>query len=187
MKSAPREQVAVMGLGRSGQGDDGIGPAALRGLRADFRPRADVLYLDGDLEDFTPESVLGQVCGLIMVGRVHVPGPPGILKVIRGPEIVSMACSLQMSGRASTFLAPLARRELLTQAPEEWVLIGVNSDHGSGSDGMAPAVQLAVGPAVLAVEVELARMGRPLTRLQRQFAFRDPWVRGWTPRAYGAR
>lgn len=174
------EHVAVLGLGRSNQGDDGIGPAVLRALRADFQPRSDVRYINGDLDDIAPESIISEACGLIMVGMVRVPGPPGILKVLRGPQILSMACSLQLSSHAATLLAPFARRELLASAPEETVLIGVNGDDGARPHGMAPSVQLAVGPAVLAVEVELARMGRPLNRLRRQFAFRDPWMRGWS-------
>jgi hydrogenase maturation protease len=166
-----------MGLGRSRHGDDGVGPAVIRALRADFRPRSDVLFLDGDLGELDTESVLSEVCGLVMVGMIHTDGPPGILRVLRGPEILTVSCALQISGHAATFLAPLARQELLATAPQETVLIGVNGEENNRADAMAPAVRMAVRPAVLGVEVELARMGRPLTRLRRRHAFRDPWVR----------
>lgn len=178
MIAARRERIAVMGLGRSRQGDDGVGPAVLRALRADFRPRADVLLLDGDLRRrLDADSLLDEICGLVMVGMIHIDGPPGILRVLRGPQILSVSCALRVSGHAATFLAPLARQELLETAPQETVLIGVNAEKENRGDDMAPAVQMAVGPAVLAVELELARLGRPLTRLQRRHAFRDPWVR----------
>jgi hydrogenase maturation protease len=166
-----------MGLGRSRQGDDGVGPAVIRSLRADFRPRSDVLFLDGDLQDIDTDSILSEICGLVMVGMIHTEGPPGILRVLRGQQILSVSCALRVSGHAATFLAPLARQELLATAPQETVLIGINGESDNRADAMAPAVQMAVGPAVLAVELELARLGRPLTRLQRRHAFRDPWVR----------
>ena len=177
MKSAERQCIAVIGLGRSGQGDDGIGPAVIRALRADFRPRADVRLIDADLSEIDVEILLAETCGVVMVGRVQTQGPPGAFKVLRGAAILPVARALSVSAHSATVLAPLARQELLDAVPAEAVLIAINGSQNRLADAMTPAVHMAAAPAVLAVELELARMGRPLSRLPRTHGFRDPWVR----------
>ncbi len=177
MKSAARQCIAVIGLGRSGQGDDGIGSAVIRALRADFRPRTDVRLIDADLSEIEVELLLAETCGVVMVGLVQTQGPPGAFKVLRGAAILPIARSLAVSAHSATVLAPLARQELLEAVPAEAVLIAINGTQTRNADTLTPAMHMALGPAVLAVELELARMGRPLSRLPRAHAFRDPWIR----------
>jgi hydrogenase maturation protease len=147
-------KLKVIGIGNAYRGDDAVGLAVARALRADAPAGVDVLELEGE-----PTSLLGawEGCDVVwLVDAVSSGSPPGTVHRVdacAGPVPAAF-------GRTSTHHLGLPEAVELARAlarlPARLVVFGVEAESYGAGEGLTPAVEAAVEPVADAIRAEIA-------------------------------
>src|SRR5215831_1116366 len=156
--------IRVLGLGNVLMSDDGFGPFVVRVLEATYECPDGVEFIDAGTPglDLTP-YLLGAEA-VVFVDTITSRGTPGEIRVYDKDAILKVPPQTRTGGHD-----PALKEALLTVAaagggPSQVVLVGAIPEWIATGVALSPRLEAAVGPAVLAVVVALARLGVPVTR-----------------------
>ncbi|MFZ2493140.1 MAG: hydrogenase maturation protease [Thermoanaerobaculia bacterium] len=162
-------RIAVFGIGNVLIGDDAVGPSIIRHLDAyyEFPPHVSVEDLG------TPSlDLAGRMVGyhsVVFVDAVAAAGEPGELRKYSREEIVRHPPSIRLSPHDPSLKETILMMDLLSDGPEEILLIGV-IPKSLEQFGLSDEARAAVPAAADAVLGELERLGvTPVRRATPKF------------------
>jgi len=155
---------SVFALGNVLMGDDGVGPAVVRGFEAAYAvpPDVDVVDLGTPGLDLLPW--LGDVDRVILVDAVKSDRPPGTVLVYDKNDIMRHAPMPRIGPHDPGVKAALFALEFAGRAPREVVLVGIVPATTAIGLELSPAVLAAVPAAIEQVAAALRRFGVAIDR-----------------------
>ena len=165
---ASEPNVLILGIGNLLWADEGFGVRAVEHLQRAYAFPDNVDVLDGGTQGL---NLVGPVCEadvLVVVDAVDFGGSPGTLHTARDEDVPQFLGAKKMSLHQTGFQEVLATAELLGQAPERLLLVGVQpeilEDYGGS---LTPTVAARIDPAVEQVLAFLREFGLGVHRRQR--------------------
>jgi len=153
--TAPR--LAVLGLGNVLLGDDGVGPFVVELLRAGWTFPDGVAVTDVGTPGLGLLTYVHGADVVILVDAVKADGPPGAVRVYRGPELSHLPVGHRVSPHDPAVVEVLSIAAFDGAAPREVVLVGIIPDSVALGAGMSPRVRAGAAAAVGVVLAELER------------------------------
>jgi hydrogenase maturation protease len=150
-------KAAVYGIGNILLGDDGIGPAVVDYLSANFALGPDVTIEDLGTPSLDLPNYLAGYDRVIFVDAVAADAPPGTIRLYSREEIVAAPPGIRISPHEPTINDALIVLDFAGGAPKEVVLIGVVPQTLENGMMLSPAVAGAVPRAAAIVMGELQR------------------------------
>jgi hydrogenase maturation protease len=152
-------KTAIYGIGNILLGDDGVGPAVVRYLEANFT------FDDITLEDLgTPSldlpSYLAGYDKVIFIDAVAADGPPGSIRLFSREEIMAAPPGIRISPHEPSINDALIVLDFAGSAPGDVLLVGIVPETLDGGMTLSAAVTAAVPHAAGAVIAELANADR---------------------------
>jgi len=158
-----RTPLLILGLGNMLCGDDGLGPAVVECLAAEYAGAPGVEVLDGGTLGLSLLPLFEEAQRVILVDAVRVDAPPGSVVRLEGDDvgpIVATRLSPHQVGVADV----LALARLRGRFPERLILLGAVPESLTQGVGLSPVVAGQVADLVVRVVGEAAAMGVPLRR-----------------------
>lgn len=155
----PIPRVGILGLGSVLMGDDGIGPYAVRTLRATWDLTPHVSVLDAGTPGPDLVEYLSGYRTVLLVDALRGVGRPGEVRVYRKEALARVPILPRFSPHDPDLPQALLAAELSGEAPEEVVLIGVVPERVESGTELTPAVRGALPAIERTVLVELERLG----------------------------
>lgn len=153
MAPNPAPKIVVVGVGNFIHSDDGAGVHALNKLQHDPRLPGDVTLIDGGTYGIELLAYLYDSTRLLLLDAVDVGERAGTVVRMTGDELRGLGCGASVHQLGVADL--LATLPLVSEAPRETVLLGVQSSStGWGTELSAP-VEAALGPLVEAAVEQL--------------------------------
>jgi hydrogenase maturation protease len=145
-------------------GDDGFGPYVVRHLEAawELPEGVEVHDLGTPGSDLIP--YLSDARAVIVIDTVSSDAPPGELRLYRRSELPAAPLAPRTSPHEPGLFEALATAELVDQAPESVLLVGVVPAEVTTGTGLSPAVRAAVDDGILTIAQELERLETPIVR-----------------------
>ncbi len=136
----------VIGIGNTIHRDDGAGVHALRKLQADSRLPGDVVLIDGGTRGIELLADLHDCSRLLLLDALDFGEEPGTMMRMTGDELRSLPCgaSVHQLGLADL----LATLPLVSEAPTEVVLLGVQPARTEWGTELSPSVEASLGQLV---------------------------------------
>lgn len=160
MTSAADRRILILGIGNVLWADEGFGVRAVETLHARYQFPDQVELMDGGTQGLYLVPHVQAADVLIIFDAIDYGLEPASLKVLRDSEVPSFLGAKKMSLHQTGFQEVLALAELLGDAPDELILIGVQpqelEDYGGS---LRPAVRAQIDPAIDIALAELARLG----------------------------
>ena len=156
--------ISVLGLGNVLMGDDGLGPVAVRTFESEYLVPSDVQVCDLGTPGLDLLPWLADVDRVILVDTVKTDLPPGTVRLYEKADLLRYPPTARVGPHDPGVKEALHALEFAGRAPREVALIGVVPESTAMSLDLTPTVQAAVRRAVLAIEITLARFGRPVER-----------------------
>lgn len=161
--AAPR--VLVLGIGNLLWADEGFGVRAVEHLHRYWEFGPDVRLMDGGTQGIYLVQDIRETDLLVVFDAVDYGLPPATMKLVEGDEVPSFLGAKKISLHQTGFQEVLAMAEMMGDAPQEILLIGVQpvelEDFGGS---LRPAVREKIEPAIAAALVWLAARGIHATR-----------------------
>jgi hydrogenase maturation protease len=157
--TAPR--IGVFGLGNVLMGDDAVGPYVVEVLRASYEFPDDVAVLDLGTPGLDLTPYVAGMEALVLVDAVKAQAPAGTVRQWRRDEILRTPPAPRLSPHDPGVKEALLIAEATGQAPREVLLVGIVPEKTETGIGLTPAVREAVDWAVIAVLIEMERLGAP--------------------------
>jgi len=152
-------RVVVVGIGNVLNGDDGLGPYAVRLLEAAWELPPEVEVVDAGTPGADLLALLDGCRAAVIVDAVSARGAPGELRRYDRGEILRAAPRLAMSPHEPGVREALLTMEFQGGGPEDIVLLGaIPGDLELGTE-LSPPVQAALAGLVDGVVAELRRLG----------------------------
>lgn len=151
----------VLGLGNLVMSDDSLGSRVISELEKSFKPREDVVLLDGGTLGLDLLPRFEGVSKLLIVDALQMGAEPGQLFRLEGEE-VPRAFANKLSVHQMGLQDLLAVTELQGNLPAELVVVGAQSELIEMGMDFSPAVEAAFANVVEAVLFELETWGQPL-------------------------
>lgn len=149
----------VLGLGNLVHSDDGLGIHAIQALQRDPRIPAQVVLMDGGTQGLALLPHISSFQRLIVIDAIDVGEAPGTLVRLEGEALKNLP------GKASVhqlgFADLLVALELLGEAPEEMVLLGIQPLSTEWSAELTPQVAAALDQVPDLVLDQLAAWRNP--------------------------
>ncbi|HVP66742.1 MAG TPA: hydrogenase maturation protease [Anaeromyxobacteraceae bacterium] len=155
----PVAHVAVVGIGNVLNGDDGVGPYAVRVLEAGWELPAEVEVVDAGTPGGDLASMLDGASAAVIVDAVNAKGAPGELRRYDRAEILRGAPRLAMSPHEPGVREALLTLDFRGGGPGDVTLLGAIPASVEQATALTPAVRAAVPALVEAVVAELRRLG----------------------------
>lgn len=155
------DRIVVVGLGNVLTTDDALGPTVIAHLDAAFDLPPRVELVDGGTPGLDLASLLDRCRAMILVDTVASDGDPGELRVYDKETLLRRELSPRTNPHAPGVHETLHLLELLGQAPEEVLLVGVIPGEVDIGIALSAEVEAAVPRAVEVVRAELERLGAP--------------------------
>lgn len=155
MDFAPAAKTVVVGIGNRIRTDDGFGVHALGRLECDPRVPAGVTFIDGGTHGL---DLLGYVCDstrLLLLDAIDVGEPPGTLIRMANEQLRGLPCAASVHQLGLADL--LATLPLVSKAPRETVLLGVQPLSTDWGTELTAAVEAALGRFVDEAVAQLVR------------------------------
>jgi len=152
-------RVAVVGIGNVLNGDDGLGPYAVRVLEATWELPPEVEVVDAGTPGADLAALLEGVWAAVIVDAVSAKGPPGELRRYERTEILHAAPRLAMSPHEPGVREALLTMEFQGGGPREIVLLGAIPGDLELGTSLSPAVKAALPALLDGVVAELRRLG----------------------------
>jgi hydrogenase maturation protease len=174
-------RVVVVGLGNVLTTDDAFGPTVIAHLEAAYESPPRVELVDGGTPGLDLAVLLEDTRGVILVDTVASAGEPGELRRYDKRILLGRELAPRTNPHAPGVHETLHLLELLGQAPDDVLLVGVVPGEVDIGVGLSTAVSAAVPAAVRAVVTELERLGIPPARRSPPRTPRMWWTTGNPP------
>jgi hydrogenase maturation protease len=148
----------VLGLGNLVHADDGVGVHAIARLQRDARVPPDVTLLDGGTHGVGLLPYISEFRRLIVIDAVDVGEAPGTVIRMEGDALRGMPG--KPTAHQLGFADMLVAMQLLGDAPDEVVLLGVQPGSTEWSAELTPPVEAALAPLSDAVILQLEAWSR---------------------------
>lgn len=122
--SSARSQVVVLGIGNILLSDEGVGVRAIEALRQRFELSSDVEVIDGGTSAMELLDDLSHARLLIVVDAVKAGRPPASIVHLTGDDVPVFFRS-KLSPHQIGLSDVLASLELLGEAPQETIIVGI--------------------------------------------------------------
>lgn len=157
---AVQPSVLILGIGNVLWADEGFGVRAVETLAQRYEFPDHVTLMDGGTQGLNLLQYVQAAEVLIVFDAVDYGLPPGTLKLIEGEAVPSYLGAKKMSLHQTGFQEVLATAEMLGDAPEQLMLIGVQpqelEDYGGS---LREPVRRQIEPAIALALQALTRLG----------------------------
>ena len=154
----------MLGLGNVLMSDDGFGPFVVRVLEATYECPPGVEFIDVGTPGLDLTPYLLDTDAVIFVDTVSSTGTPGELRVYDGDAILRHPPQTRTGGHDPALKEALLTVQAAGAGPSHVRLIGAIPGWIATGVTLTPALEAAVGPAVLTIVEELATLGVRLLR-----------------------
>jgi len=152
-------RVLVVGIGNVLNGDDGLGPYAVRLLEAAWELPSGVEVLDAGTPGADLVSLLDGFAAAVVVDAVTARGAPGETRRYDRAEILRGAPRLALSPHEPGVREALLTLDFQGGGPEDVTLWGVVSESVEPGTSLSPSVRAALPALLEGVRAELRRLG----------------------------
>jgi len=163
MEARPTQKIVAVGVGNIIHSDDGAGVHALRKLAHDPRLPADVTLIDGGTHGIELLAYLHDSSRLLLLDAIDVGECAGTLIRIEEGDLRGLPCGASVHQLGVADL--LATLPLVSDAPRETVLLGVQPASTDWGTELSPPVEAALGPLVDAAVEQLVRWSDQVPRI----------------------
>src|ERR1051326_218157 len=147
-------KIAVFGIGNVLAHDDAVGPSVARILDAGYTFPDNVVVEDVGTPALELPTHLAGFDRVILIDAVAASAEPGAIRLYRRDDILRNPPRLRLSPHHPSLKETLLMLDLLGQAPDDIVLVGVVAKNATMGIGMTPAVSAALPLAANAVLAE---------------------------------
>lgn len=156
-------RVAIFGIGNVLAHDDAVGPSVARILDAGYTFPDNVVVEDLGTPALELPTHLAGFDHVILIDAVAASAEAGAVRLYRRDDILKNPPGLRISPHDPSLKETLLLLDLLSEAPEDIVLVGIVAKDASMGIGMTPEVVDALPLAANAVIAELETLGIPVT------------------------
>lgn len=155
-----RPNVLILGIGNLLWADEGFGVRAVEEMHRRFATPQNVTLMDGGTQGIYLVQHVREADVLIVFDAVDYGLPPGTMKRVEDGEVPQFLGAKKVSLHQTGFQEVIAMAEMLGDAPERLLLIGVQpkelDDYGGS---LRDSVRARIDPAIELALTELARLG----------------------------
>jgi hydrogenase maturation protease len=153
MDATLSSHTVVVGVGNSILSDDGVGVHAARLLESDPRVPASVTILEGGTIGLELLPYVSDAARVLFLDALNSGSPPGTLARMTGQELLGTAggSSVHQMGVADLIAALF----LVSTAPQEIVVLGVQPAFTDWGTTLTPDVEAALAPLIEAAVAQL--------------------------------
>ena len=155
-------KIAVFGIGNVLAHDDAVGPSVARILDAGYTFPDNVVVEDLGTPALELPTHLAGFDHVILIDAVAAAAEAGAIRLYRRDDILRNPPGLRISPHDPSLKETLYLLDLLGQAPDDILLVGVVAKEANMGIGMTPEVAAALPLAVSAVLAELETLGVPV-------------------------
>ena len=159
--------VLILGIGNLLWADEGFGVRAVEEFHRQYETPDNVSCLDGGTQGIYLVQHVRDADVLIVFDAVDYGLPPGTMKRVEGAEVPQFMGCKKVSLHQTGFQEVLAMAEMMDDAPEKLLLIGVQpvelDDFGGG---LRDKVKEQINPAIQMVVEYLTNIGIPVVKRQ---------------------
>lgn len=152
-------RVAVFGIGNVLAHDDAVGPSVARILDAGYTFPDNVVVEDLGTPALELPTHLAGFDHVILIDAVAASAEAGAIRLYRRDDILRNPPGLRISPHDPSLKETLLMLDLLGEAPEDIVLVGIVAKEANMGIGMTPEVVASLPAAANAVLAELERLG----------------------------
>ena len=152
-------RIAIFGIGNVLAHDDAVGPSVARILEAGYTFPDNVVVEDLGTPALELPTHLAGFDHVILIDAVAAAAEAGAVRLYRRDDILRNPPGLRISPHDPSLKETLLMLDLLGEAPDDIVLVGVVAKETSMGIGMTPEVSSALPAAAAAVLAELAALG----------------------------
>jgi len=152
-------KIAVFGIGNVLAHDDAVGPSVARILDADYMFPDNVVVEDLGTPALELPTHLAGFDHVILIDAVAAAAEAGAVRLYRRDDILRNPPGLRISPHDPSLKETLLLLDLLDEAPEDIVLVGIVAKVANMGIGMSDEVTAGLPAAALAVIAELERLG----------------------------
>lgn len=156
-------RIAIFGIGNVLAHDDAVGPSVARILDAGYTFPDNVVVEDLGTPALELPTHLAGFDHVILIDAVAASAEAGAVRLYRRDDILKNPPGLRISPHDPSLKETLLLLDLLSEAPEDIVLVGIVAKDASMGIGMTPEVVDALPLAANAVIAELETLGIPVT------------------------
>lgn len=156
-------KIAIFGIGNVLAHDDAVGPSVARILDAGYTFPVNVVVEDLGTPALELPTHLAGFDHVILIDAVAATAEAGAVRLYRRDDILKNPPGLRISPHDPSLKETLLLLDLLDEAPEDIVLVGIVAKDASMGIGMTPPVVASLPLAADAVIAELETLGIPVT------------------------
>jgi hydrogenase maturation protease len=152
-------RIGVFGIGNVLAHDDAVGPSVARILDASYTFPDNVVIEDLGTPALEFPTHLAGYDHVILIDAVAANAEAGTVRLYRRDDILKNPPGLRISPHDPSLKETLLLLDLIDEAPEDIVLVGIVAKVAKMGIGMSDEVTAALPAAALAVIAELERLG----------------------------
>ena len=152
-------RIAIFGIGNVLAHDDAVGPSVARILDAGYTFPDNVVVEDLGTPALELPTHLAGFDHVILIDAVAANAEAGTVRLYRRDDILRNPPGLRISPHDPALKETLLMLDLLGEAPDDIVLVGIVAKEANMGIGISPEVAAAFPAAVRAVLDELERLG----------------------------
>ncbi len=156
-------KIAVFGIGNVLAHDDAVGPSVARILDAGYTFPDNVVVEDLGTPALELPTHLAGFDHVILIDAVAAAAEAGAIRLYRRDAILKNPPGLRISPHDPSLKETLLLLDLLDEAPEDIVLVGIVAKDASMGIGMTPEIVASLPLAADAVIAELEHLGIRVT------------------------
>ena len=156
-------KVAIFGIGNVLAHDDAVGPSVARILDAGYAFPDNVVVEDLGTPALELPTFLAGFDHVVLIDAVAANAEAGAVRLYRRDDILRNPPGLRISPHDPSLKETLLLLDLLDEAPDDIVLVGIVAKEANMGIGMTPEVLAALPLAAEAVLAELERLGIEVT------------------------
>jgi len=143
------KQVLVLGIGNVLWADEGFGVRVVERLRQQYRWPDNVTVMDGGTQGLNLLQYVQAADVLVVLDAIDYGLAPGTLKSVRDADVPSYLGAKKMSLHQTGFQEVLLTAEMLNDAPQHILLVGVQPEELEDYGGsLRPIVKAQIDPAI---------------------------------------
>jgi len=153
-------RVAVYGIGNILLGDDGVGPAVVHYLSANFDLH-DVVIEDLGTPSLDLPNYLLDFDSVVFVDAVAADAPPGTIRTYTRAEIMAVAPGIRVSPHEPSINDALIMLDFAGKGPRDVLLVGIVPQTLDGGVALSTAVARAIPAAAEVVRTHITKVMSP--------------------------
>ena len=157
---AKKLNVLILGIGNLLWADEGFGVRAVEEMHRRYEAPDNVTLMDGGTQGIYLVQHVRDADVLIVFDAVDYGLPPGTIKRVEDGEVPQFLGAKKVSLHQTGFQEVIAMAEMMGDAPDRLLLIGVQPEELDDYGGsLRDSVREQIGPAIDLALAELARLG----------------------------